>query len=209
MISVPSLGRPLALLGAFVISDASLAQDTETLRKGVARCAAQSGELARLACYDELAESEGLTITTSTGISAGSKWVVQDSTNPIDDSRTVTLLNTAEEGESSFGRPVSLVIRCMSNTTELYISWNDYLGSKANVLTRVGRAEAKRQEWSMSTDKKATFYPGNDIAFIKSIMESDSFVAQATPYNESPVTAIWDVSGLSSAIEPLRATCSW
>ena len=191
------------------VSGTTLAQGVDSLRDGIARCASQSGELARLACYDEVAESAGLTVITSTSNAPGSMWNERVSTNPIDDTRTVVLVNQADVSQSRFGRPVVLVIRCRSNTTNLYITWNDYLGSDANVLTRVGSAEARRHRWSLSTDKKATFYPNNNIEFIKGLMEVDTFVAQVTPYNENPVTAIWDVSGLSTAIEPLRATCSW
>jgi type VI secretion system protein VasI len=40
-------------------------------------------------------------------------------------------------------------------------------------------------------------------------MDADNLVAQITPYNESPVTAIFDTSGLENAIKPLRETCNW
>jgi type VI secretion system protein VasI len=60
----------------------------------------------------------------------------------------------------------------------------------------------------MSTDSKATFHP-QPIAFLKSMMEANTLVAQVTPYNESPVTAIFDTTGLADAIKPLRETCNW
>jgi type VI secretion system protein VasI len=77
------------------------------------------------------------------------------------------------------------------------------------VLTRLGQEQASTEEWSLSTDSKATFYPGNPVPYIKKMMVNDSFVAQVTPYNESPVTATFDIKGLARAIEPLIQTCHW
>ncbi len=91
----------------------------------------------------------------------------------------------------------------------MYITWDAYLGSEATVLTRVGDAKAVSQGWDLSSDSKATFYPGNHVSFIKSLLQTDKLVAQVTPYDESPVTAVFDLSGLSTAIAPLQATCGW
>ena len=177
----------------------------------IAKCAAVEGSLTRLNCYDQLAESLGLTPETTT-LSSGpgeGNWRVSIDTNPIDDSRTVVLALTADEVSSTYGEPISLILRCQSNNTEVYINWNSYLGSEADVTTRVGDAPAQTRRWPLSTDSKATFYPGGDISFINSLMESDQFVAQVTPYSESPVTAVFNTAGLEKAVEPLRETCNW
>ncbi|EKK98854.1 hypothetical protein VCHC41B1_3364 [Vibrio cholerae HC-41B1] len=39
--------------------------------------------------------------------------------------------------------------------------------------------------------------------------KADKLVAQITPYNENPLTAIFDTAGLSNALLPLRKTCNW
>lgn len=181
-----------------------------TIDREVATCALVDGDLSRLECYDSLAKKYGLQGPQSqpVNISGNGKWDVDVETNPIDDSKTVTLILKADEGSNRWGRPVIMIARCKSNTTDLYIAWNDYLGSEADVLSRVGSHKARTRRWSMSTDSKATFHP-QPIGFLKSMMESDTLVAQVTPYNESPVTAIFDTKGLSEAIKPLRDTCNW
>lgn len=35
------------------------------------------------------------------------------------------------------------------------------------------------------------------------------YVAQITPYNSSPTTAIFNISGIENALEPLMNTCGW
>lgn len=176
----------------------------------IAVCAAMKGDLDRLECYDQLARNNGLNAPQPlpTDIEGTGEWGVQVTTNPIDDSRTVLLALPAVSGESKWGNAVSFFARCQSNKTEAYIAWNDYLGSEATVLTRIGDNQATTSRWGLSTDSQATFHP-RAIAFLKEMMQADSMVAQTTPYNESPVTAIFDTTGMQNAMTPLRETCNW
>jgi type VI secretion system protein VasI len=178
--------------------------------KEYAKCAVIDGDLARLECFDNLAKKKNLDgrQVQPTTVAGKGKWKVSVDVNPIDDSKTVTLVLDADSGKNRWGNPVFLVARCKSNTTDLYIGWNDYLGSEADVLTRVGDNKAVTQRWSMSTDKKASFHR-KPIPFLKEMLTSPKLVAQVTPYNESPVTAIFNTAGLKNAIKPLRETCSW
>ena len=178
--------------------------------KELAKCAIVNGDLARLECYDNLTKKYKLNgkQKKKTTIVGKGKWDVRIDTNPIDDSKTVQLVLNASSGKSRWGKQIYLVARCQSNTTELYIGWNDYLGSKANVLTRVGKNKAITSQWDLSTDKKATFH-SNPIPFLKEMLESNKLIAQVTPYNESPVTAVFDTTGFKNALKPLKETCGW
>ena len=178
--------------------------------KEYAKCAVIEGDLARLECFDNLAEVKKLDgrQVQPTSIAGKGKWQVSVDVNPVDDSKTVTLVLNVDSGKNRWGNAVFLVARCKSNSTDLYIGWNDYLGSEADVLTRVGDNKAVTERWSLSTDKKATFHR-KAIPFLKEMLTSTKLLAQVTPYNESPVTAIFNTSGLENAIKPLRETCSW
>lgn len=179
--------------------------------KLVAECAQVEGDLARLTCYDNLAKSKGLEgpQANPVNVSGVGKWDVSSTSNPIDDSKTVVLMLAADSGKTKWGKSIYMTIRCQSNETDLYIAWGDYLGSSASVLTRIGSSAAVTKKWLLSTDKQAAFHPSGAISFIKSMMESNKFVAQVTPYNESPSTAVFNTAGLKNAIKPLRETCSW
>ena len=178
--------------------------------KEYAKCAVIEGDLARLECFDNLAQEKNLDgrQLQPTSIAGKGKWNVSVDVNPIDDSKTVTLVLDADSGKNRWGKPVYFVARCKSNTTDLYIGWNDYLGSEADVLTRVGDNKAITQRWSMSTNSEATFHY-KPIPFLKELLSSSKLVAQVTPYNESPITAIFNTEGLENAIKPLRETCNW
>lgn len=178
--------------------------------KEYAKCAVTDGDLSRLECFDNLAQEKNLDGRQAqpTAISGKGKWDVSVDVNPIDDSKTVILALPADSGKSRWGDAIFLIARCKSNQTDLYIGWNDYLGSKANVLTRMGDNKAATKRWDMSTTKKATFH-NKPITFLKEMLQSNKLVAQVTPYNENPVTAVFNTSGLENAIKPLRETCNW
>lgn len=188
----------------------ALPVNAEVGDKEFARCAVVKGDLARLECFDVLAKKNHLDgkQLQPIAIKSKGKWQVSTDVNPIDDSKSVTLILTADSGESKWKKKVYLVARCKSNSTELYIGWGSYLGSEAEVLTRIGDFKATTTSWSISTDKKATFRR-RPISFLKKMLKSNKMIAQVTPYNENPVTAIFDTSGLVNAIKPLRDTCSW
>jgi type VI secretion system protein VasI len=187
--------------------------------KEVAACAAISGGLDRLACYDKLAAANALDKPASKPVPADGvgKWQVSRTKNPVDDSETVVLLLTADKGQSTWGKPILFIARCRSNATEAYINWNDYLGSDSHdvysdwkyVTIRIGDDKAKEERWGLSTDSEATFAPDWAGDLLKEMAQTDHFLAQITPYNESPITAQFDTTGLANALKPLAEVCHW
>jgi type VI secretion system VasI family protein len=137
-------------------------------------------------------------------------WQLSQSTNPIDDSPSVVLTLPASSGRSRMGEPPTLVLRCSRNQTDVYVNWSDYMGSEeVSVTTRVGKGAARTRTWNTSTDNVATFYPGRPVEFIKELMSVDTLVLRATPYGESPITAVFEVRGLTEKAAPLQAACGW
>jgi len=201
----------MAVLLVITVTLSVGANSCEELEQEIAQCADIVGELERLECYDQLARSLGL-VSVQTELSPSEDvgaWRVSIETNPLDDSRTVTLILLAESGTSRWGTPIGLILRCDSNQTDVYIAWSDYLGSEARVTWRVGDEDARAAQWSLSTNKEATFYPYDEISFIQQLLTTTRFVAQVTPYNESPITAVFDLTGLANAIRPLQEACGW
>lgn len=152
----------------------------------------------------------GLVDSVSGETGGRAAWGVSESINPLDDSPTVILRLAAASGHSRMGEAPILILRCSQKKTDAYINWNDFLGSdEAAVTTRVGKGQAETHSWGLSTDKTATFYPASAVSFIKSLVKVDTLIASTTPYNESPVTALFVVTGLNEKIGPLQKACGW
>ncbi len=201
--------RLLAASLVVALTNMSSAAAQGDLKQPIGRCAIQDGDLQRLVCYDSIAKRLGHTRTPSaTNVAGSGEWRLSTEQNPIDDTRTVTLSLAATSGQSRLGDAVRLIVRCQSGKIHAFIIWSSYLGlEKTLVTTRLGPGDAKTQPWPLSTDNQATFYPGNDAAFLEQLLSSDRLVAQTTPYSESPITAVFDLAGLSAAIKPLREVC--
>jgi type VI secretion system protein VasI len=206
------LGFGLILLG----SAAAHAVESSDL----AKCAAMPGDLDRLGCFDDLTRNAGLdrpqAVAVPEAVAKAGKWTVSRDKNPVDDSERVILRLEAESGTSRWNDPIVFIARCQSDDTEAYIVWSDYLGNDGdfrneykNVTVRIGSEQASTQRWTVSTDSKATFAPDWAGGLLKQMAGSDKFIAQVTPYNENPRTAIFDTTGMAQAMEPLMEVCGW
>jgi len=136
------------------------------------------------------------------------KWVVSNEREPLDDSTTATATLRADNGSGIYGDPINLVLRCKSGELDAYVNWESFLGLDDVVVThRVGSQEAIQSYWGLSTDYQATFYPGTAQHFISQLAVDDSFVAQVTPYAESPITAMFRLSGIELVAQDILAAC--
>jgi len=150
-------------------------------------------------------QNDSVVVGTGTG-----HWKVSTSINPLDDTKTIILALPAKKGRSGRSdRPIPLIIRCKSGETELYIGWGEYLGSSTHVTSRLGHGQAITSQWNLSSESTTSFYPHNTILFINQLMNVDRLVLQTTPYQEIPITAVFETTGLKTAIKPLRMVCGW
>jgi type VI secretion system protein VasI len=162
----------------------------------------------RLACYDAVATKLTQPAQTNVG-----NWNVAVDTNPIDDTKTVFVTNIAEEGQGTYGDPVSLHLRCKSGVVDVIIAWNAFIADEeAQVTYRIGTNKAILGQWYTSTDNKATFFSTQSVnakRFIGELAASDNgkFVAQITPYSESPITAVFNIVGLGEILSQLYEPC--
>lgn len=181
-------------------------------KREIAKCAAKSGDAARLICYDNLAQSLGVDEPVTTSTKGRGEWNVTTRRSPIDDSTNVYLSVQSEETVRSDYNTVrpTLHVRCKENTTNVFLAWNLYLGlDETRMLTRFDKEKATTKTWSISTDNKAVFARGSDIALVKRMIRHEKLLTKITPYGESPLVATFKIGGLSEAIKPLRKACHW
>lgn len=212
------------------------ASGDDALKAQLARCAAVHDALNRLECFDLLARSLGLnpgsTAPEAPAASATppvSPPVVSEPA-PIPESTTtmvsgwrvvikrddkgrlhiVTLETTAAQGVGVRGTPVTLSLRCMDRETSAFINWESYVGDDSVPVTvNVGGAGASRSNWKISSNGTMTYYPGKTVPFVQSLLSAKQLDARVNPYGGHEVSANFDLSGLVSAIQPLRQACRW
>jgi len=184
--------------------------NTSSDAKALASCAAEANVVKRLACFDAFTKTSGLAPeTVNTSPAAAGKWLTSTDTDPLNDKQVHYATLIADEGRGRFGDRVTMTVRCKNMQTELYINWYTYLGSDGlQVISRVDKNPAATAYWSVSTDSKASFMP-QPVSTLKKFDGAASFVVNLTPYNESPVTAIFDISGSSEAFKDIRRGCNW
>lgn len=179
------------------------------------RCKTITDDAARLACYD--VENDVLEITTEDPIGIG-KWDKQIRVSPMTDDRNIYLrLESENQIRGRFGGPGNAVLwlRCMENTTAVLMDFNGHFMSDiqgyGRVEYRLDDAEMARFATTASTDNSTLgLWRGNvAIPFIKRLLAHERLILRATPYNESAVTATFDIRGIDEAVIELRETCGW
>ncbi|WP_375056644.1 type VI secretion system-associated protein TagO [Zobellella sp. DQSA1] len=142
-------------------------------------------------------------------------WFRQEEVSLFDDSKTVAIFVRSESDiKSGVGTDVYpwLYIRCMENTTSLYVIWNAFIGVDVTEVTyRIDDGKAVKKIWDVSTDHKSTglWIGSKSIPLIKEMLGSERFVVRVIPYASSPETAIFPIAGLQSWINEIRSLCSW
>ena len=146
------------------------------------------------------------------------KWRVSEDTSQLDDSTTVVLSLDSDEmiaGQFGAAGPAQIYLRCLENTTSVFVVLNDMFLSDiqgfGTVDYRIDAKKADKVRMQSSTDNKALglWSGGSAIPFAKVLMDGQKVVFRATPFNESPVQFSFDLIGLPVAIEPLRKACKW
>lgn len=197
-------------LSIFLLSSSILLSNT--LSNDIGSCSKLKDSLKRLSCYDNVAINHKLSIqTTSIPASASSNWSVNVTSDPMTDNKVVTFLNTSSVKTARYKSPITLIARCTSGIApDMFISWHDYLGLKVYVTSRFDKEEVKSLEWSISTDKTASFFPYelyDDIPILERFIQHNHFVARTVPYNKSPLTVDFNLAGFAKVVEPYMDIC--
>ena len=182
----------------------AFAEEKDPLKKELRAAGQITDSDARLKSYDAVLEKYALRKKPAKAELTEAKWGVDVKSDPVTDEKVITATIMADSGRSSWDQPVWLVIRKSAERLELYIGWNSYLGSEAVVTYRVGKEVPETKEWSLSSDSQASFYTGDTVDVISRMLKADQVVARCTPYNESPITAVFDIRGLRKELEKYK-----
>lgn len=135
------------------------------------------------------------------------RWQSIVEIDPVNGSASVQMMVAAVDRSPSEQHPVALVLSCLDRSTDVYVIWRQYMGVyDVDVSWRVDSEETIEETWSLSTDNEATFAP-QPLALIKRMMVSEQFQIKAAPFGSSPVTHVFDITGLKREVNPLLKAC--
>lgn len=192
----------------------SFADEFQSLRKAIAKCAEIENSIRRTECYDALATRSGLAPEVKQ-LATTSKWRVSIDRSKFDDSQNVYLYVAADESVKISRYDTvhpDLWVRCLENRTAIFIQYDHFLGSDDLwVEYRIDRANTGSNSWNISTNNTSVgIWSGRPaISFIRRLFGKEKFLVRLTPYSESPVTVSFTVSGLRDEIGPLAKACHW
>ncbi len=199
--------RILTYLAPLFVAIAASAQDKSS-------CLKIENDLDRLTCYDKESGRDPEIVAVETD----GKWQVETKKSEFKDTTDV-YLSVATDENLDCGmfdhEPGTLLLRCMENKTAAMLITGCHMASGfsgyGRVEYRVDNKAAMKRNFDASTDNKALgLWDGGDaIPFIKELIDGKTLIMRFTPFNESPTTAKFDISGLAKAIEPLREECGW
>lgn len=134
-----------------------------------------------------------------------SQWDINVSVDPLTDETRTVLTVAASDERRSFVRPVALVVRKTGTTTEMYISWNSYLGFTRDlqpVSYRIDRGELVSARMTLSTSGQASFFAAQEVLpTIRQMLDATTLVARTTPSGQNTKTATFPIAGLRSIVE--------
>jgi hypothetical protein len=147
---------------------------------------------------------------TQTDVPAVAGWQTHHWTNPINDRKGAAISLVADR------EPVELFIKCSQDEFDVMIYWGAYLAGDGpdyyktkNVTARFGDRPAATHLWTVSKDERSTYIAEIPEDYILRLLEVDRYVAQIEPYHQSPMTAVFDLTGMRAAFEPVAASCGW
>lgn len=199
--------RTFSLLVLAVVLGTPASHATSDSEIAIGKCAAIQQPAKRLACYDGIAKS--LATPAQLGGKRGSgfgNWVHSERRDPLDDTLLITASLKSIEGTMPNGDPVTLVLRCKKGDIEAITTWGVFLGRKPKIITRYGKQEKTEDNWVPSADGTAAFHLVGQV-FLREMSKVNRLVLRAFPFRDNPMTAVFDLAGLSAVKGALKKGC--
>ncbi len=178
-------------------------------------CARIGEAAARLACFDaEYPRAMLLPPEEATG-----KWQLQAAPSAVSH-RTDHTISLASQSmvqcRWTDPRPVELRIRCLSNVTSVFLETGCYMASGTNradgdVSFQIEDSETSVARMTAGPDGRSLGFWSGDraIPFIRALLGKSVLSVRMTPHSDDPISAVFDLRGIDTAIAPARTACGW
>lgn len=130
------------------------------------------------------------------------RWRSSVTTDPITDNKRIIFRVNSSNYES-------LWIRQDGGKLEMFIAWNVDLGSTREIIFRIDDRRPETKFWDISTNGQTTFYPDNPLSIIRTLLDGNQVTVRCTPQGKSPITAIFDITGLKNIATNYNDDLKW
>ena len=142
------------------------------------------------------------------------QWPVTRSTDPIDDSETISASLDASKGVNERER-ICLILQFHGQTreTKTYIQWHEFLwGDTERVIYRFPLEAAQTEEWLIGRDFRDDDGDiEHDITAVREptlsvnkLLKSEQLVVRLPQKNEAPITAVFDLPSPPTEFNQLK-----
>lgn len=199
---------------------AAAASQAETFAESILECRALTDQDQRYECYDEAEQrqAEAQKVTRDVG-----KFDYESVSDPITGQTEHSVFLRSDRGLNRRRNPIELELTCDSTRPgdyRLVLNWGEFLPStKPEVTTRIGQGDSVTGSWQADRFRERTIFPGPESGYSKAELVNEleaeaeagntTLVFRTTPYNYTPITAVFDVTGFTDVIQPMRASCQF
>lgn len=201
-------------LGAALLS---FTAGAETFIEAITNCRKINNKESRYQCYDR-AEAQVGNVNREVA-----KFNYRTASDPITGQTLHTLTIRSDRGLNGRGDPIILEMTCDSTKPggySLTLRWEDFLESSTpNVTTRLGQAPSVTERWATNRSRESSVFAGSEEGYSKTefietlVAELEegnaSVVFRTTPYNDAPITAVFDFTGFLEVVAPMRESCQF
>ena len=204
-----TLGRiVLPLVGTVISMSAALAQ-------GAAEppaCLSIDEDAARLACYDGLA---AMAADGAARADPGS-WTLEEWPSRLNPAWTdyETWTASLNPVPGAGGIPVfpALTLRCEQGETRVFFDFGRVLaGDRVTVYFRLGTGEIQAGELILAPDGRrfGLWTSALSVRFVQALQRSERLRVQVPIEGAEPLTAAFELGGLTAVSSPLKDACGW
>jgi hypothetical protein len=162
----------------------------------------------RLKCVDELLGE--MAENPDSASSQGPKWIISETTSPVDYQPQITALTTARA--TSQDAPSSIAIHCRAHRTELIISttgsWKQAVG-EVKVAHRINEEPPVEQRWRAAEAGKSLAFPGDVVRFLRAMPDGGRFLVKVYAGKGPPNEGTFQLAGLDSVRRKIATACNW
>ncbi|MFY2735933.1 type VI secretion system-associated protein TagO [Pseudocitrobacter faecalis] len=138
-------------------------------------------------------------------------WVIHKDSNKLTDATDVVVMNYSKDSYSKDGmrRSATLVLRCMNSKTDVFLSFDDYLGiDDPKITVRFDDAKAVSSRWAGGEGGDSAFSP-QPIKFLKAMASHKKVIFGFEPYGSVTQVAEFDLSLSDEALQEVSKSCNW